>query len=164
MKLKKTYSYALSSALYLTLLSVVIATLTYSFLFNSLGVGVIIVFAILLFFISFFVIQYRAENFIFNRVKKIYNEISILTEDDLTRNLVTTELVRMDPIFKWPDVYIPLDLELYAKEDKHYGWNVLTDEYVRAFERVVSVLSDDESGVSDSDDSDDDSDAQSGGG
>ena len=77
---------------------------------------------------------------------------------------VPIALVRMDPIFKWPDVYIPLDLELYAKEDKHYGWNVLTDEYVRAFERVVSVLSDDESGVSDSDDSDDDSDAQSGGG
>jgi two-component system phosphate regulon sensor histidine kinase PhoR len=95
MKLKKTYSYALSSALYLTLLSVVIATLTYSFLFNSLGVGVIIVFAILLFFISFFVIQYRAENFIFNRVKKIYNEISILTEDDLTRNLVTTDIDKL---------------------------------------------------------------------
>ena len=66
---------------------------------------------------------------------------------------VPAALVRMDEIFNWPDVWIPLDLELYAKEHVHYGWNVMTDEYVRAYSTVTTAT-----GLGDTDDDDDDSD------
>jgi len=92
MRLKKTYSYALWSSFYLTLLSVIISGITYFFLFNSLGV-VTLVFSILsLFIASFFIIQYRAENFIYKRIKKIYDEISFLDASDLHRDSVTTDI------------------------------------------------------------------------
>ncbi|AZJ34441.1 sensor histidine kinase [Tenacibaculum singaporense] len=91
-KIKKTYNYALWSALYSTLLSIVIAVLSYLFLLNSLGVITIVIFGIAMFIISFFVIQYRAEHFIYQRVKKMYEDISILDVNDLKRNKVTTDV------------------------------------------------------------------------
>ncbi|WP_428743522.1 sensor histidine kinase [Tenacibaculum sp.] len=91
-KIKKTYSYALWSALYSTLLSIVIAVLSYMFLLNLLGVGTVIVFGIAMFIVSFFVIQYRAEHFIYQRVKKMYEDISILDVNDLKRKKVTTDV------------------------------------------------------------------------
>ncbi|CAM1370839.1 Two-component system, OmpR family, phosphate regulon sensor histidine kinase PhoR [Tenacibaculum sediminilitoris] len=91
-KIKKTYNYALWSALYSTLLSIVIAVLSYLFLLNSLGVITIAIFGFVMFIISFFVIQYRAEHFIYQRVKKMYEDISILDVNDLKRNKVTTDV------------------------------------------------------------------------
>ena len=91
-KIKKTYKYALISALYTTLLSVIVGVLSYLLLLNSLGVITIIVFAIVMFLISFFVIQHRAEYFIYQRVSKMYQDISILDINDLKRNKVTTDI------------------------------------------------------------------------
>ncbi|WP_075340508.1 sensor histidine kinase [Tenacibaculum agarivorans] len=91
-KLKKTYKYALTSALYLTIISVVIAVVSYLSFFKTLGVIAIIIFGILLFIVSFFVIQYRAEHFIYKRLKRLYEEISILDVDDLKRDKVTTDI------------------------------------------------------------------------
>ncbi|WP_088324531.1 sensor histidine kinase [Polaribacter tangerinus] len=95
MKLKKTYSYALWSALYLTVLSVVIATISYFFLLDYLGLSTLIIAIIVLFIISFFIIQYRAEHFIYRRLKKIYEEVSILNVADLRRDSVTTDIDKL---------------------------------------------------------------------
>ncbi|MDY0780415.1 sensor histidine kinase [Tenacibaculum sp. IB213877] len=91
-KVKKTYRYAMASALYLTLLSVIIASLSYLFFYDTLGLVTIIVFGILLFTVSFFIIQYRAEHFIYQRIKKLYEDISILDVSDLTKDNVSTDV------------------------------------------------------------------------
>ncbi|MFK8060068.1 MAG: sensor histidine kinase [Polaribacter sp.] len=92
MKLKKTYSYALWSAIYLTLLSVAITVISYFVISEHLGLSTIIISGILLFIISFFIIQYRAEHFIYRRLKKLYKEVSILNVDDLKRESATTDI------------------------------------------------------------------------
>ena len=95
MKLKKTYSYALWSAVYLTLLSVSIAAISY-FLFNKyLGVTSILISIIALFLISFFIIQYRAERLIYRRLRKIYEEVSNLNVNDLKRESTTTDIEKL---------------------------------------------------------------------
>jgi two-component system phosphate regulon sensor histidine kinase PhoR len=91
-KLKRTYNYALWSALYLTILSILIAVFSYLYFFKSLGLIAIIIFGIVLFICSFFIIQYRAEHFIYQRVKKLYKDISILDVNDLSRETVTTDI------------------------------------------------------------------------
>jgi len=91
-KLKKTYRYALTSALYLTLFSIAIAVVSYLFFYKALGIIAIIIFGILLFIVSFIIIQYRAENFIYKRVKKLYEDIPILDINDLKRGDVTTDV------------------------------------------------------------------------
>ena len=92
MKVKKTYSYALWSAFYLTLLSVIVAALSYYFIAEHYGLKTIILSVITLFIVSFFIIQYRAEHFIYRRLKKIYEEVSILNVDDLKRENATTDI------------------------------------------------------------------------
>lgn len=92
MKVKKTYSYALWSAIYLTLLSVIVATISYYFIVEHYGLKTIILSVITLFIVSFFIIQYRTEHFIYRRLKKIYEEVSILNIDDLKRENATTDI------------------------------------------------------------------------
>ena len=91
MKFKKTYSFAFVSALYLTLITGILGAITY-FLFSELGL-IITAFALVGFFlISFFIIQYRVEYFIYRRVRKIYDDVSLLDIDDLQRKSVTTDM------------------------------------------------------------------------
>ena len=92
MKLKKTYKYALWSALYLTVFSTFLSTLIYFLLFKSLGLLSYIVFSLVIFIFSFFVIQFRAEHFIYQRIKKLYEDISFLDVNDLKRKKITTDV------------------------------------------------------------------------
>lgn len=95
MKLKKTYSYALWSAVYLTLLSVAIAASSYFFFSKHLGISTILFSIIVLFLFTFFITQYRAEHFIYRRLKKIYEEVSILNINDLKRESTTTDIDKL---------------------------------------------------------------------
>ena len=95
MKLKKTYSYALWSAVYLTIVSVGIAAISYFILSEHLGYSIIIISIIALFLTSFFIIQYRAEHFIYRRLKKIYEDVSILDVNDLKKETTTTDIDKL---------------------------------------------------------------------
>ena len=95
MKIKKTYSYALWSAVYLTMLTVVIALISYYFFSNHIGAVSVFFSIVVLFVISFFIIQYRTEHFIYRRLKKIYEDVSILDVNDLRRDSVTTDIEKL---------------------------------------------------------------------
>ena len=95
MKIKKTYSYALWSALYLTILSAIIATIFYFIVVKYSGITTVILSFVLFFIISFFIIQYRTEHFIYRRLKKLYQEISILNVDDLLKDSATTDIEKI---------------------------------------------------------------------
>ena len=91
MKLKKTYSFALISALYITILIIVLAGFSY-FFYPKLGFWVVPFSLILFLFIAFFIFQYRVEYFIYRRVSKIYEDVSLLEIEDLQRKSVTTDI------------------------------------------------------------------------
>jgi two-component system phosphate regulon sensor histidine kinase PhoR len=90
-KLKKTYSFALISALYIALLVIVITLFSY-FLYKEFGFWILPFACLLFLLISFFVIQYRVEYFIYRRVRKIYDDVSLLEIEDLQRKSVTTDM------------------------------------------------------------------------
>lgn len=90
--LKKTYNYALTSAFYLTVLTVTVTAISYFVFFESFNILIVILATTFLFLGSFFIIQYRAENFIYLRIKKLYEDISILDVNDLKRDNVTTDV------------------------------------------------------------------------
>ena len=91
MKLKKTYSFALITALYITLL-IVIASIAAYFLYQKVGFWVIPITVIIVLSITFFIFQYRVEYFIYRRVSKIYEDVSLLEKEDLKRKSVTTDM------------------------------------------------------------------------
>lgn len=95
MKFKKNYSYALWSAFYLTLLSATIAAISYFFIFQLFGISTVLISTVILFFISFFIIQYRAEHFIYRRLKKIYDDVSVLDISDLQKDSITPDIEKL---------------------------------------------------------------------
>jgi len=92
MRFKKTYSFALWLSLYLTILSAFILFLLYFFFSGGKELIGLALFILLIFGVSFFIIQYRAERFIYNRIKKIYDQISILDVHDLEKKSITTDI------------------------------------------------------------------------
>lgn len=88
---KRTYRFAVKSAFYITLFSTgLLFLLTY--LFTEISAELIIYFAICIAAFSFLVIQYRVERFIYRRVKKIYDDVSLLESTTFSNQSVTTDM------------------------------------------------------------------------
>ena len=92
MKLKKTYSFSLLSSVYLTISLVLIGALIYFLFPEDNKLLRLIIFFPTVFIVVFLIIQYRTEQFIYDRLKKIYDEVSVLNEDELTRVSATTDI------------------------------------------------------------------------
>ena len=92
MKFNKTYSFAFWSALYIFILFIFVDLIFYLLFEQNSGVLVYILTSILLFISCFFIIQIRAERFIYLRIKKIYDEVSVLDIEDFEKNSSITDI------------------------------------------------------------------------
>ena len=90
-KFKKTYTFALVSTSYITSFSSGFLAVLLWF-FHEFSLLVIFVFAISIATFSFFVIQYRVERFIYRRVKKIYDDVSLLESTSFRSQPITTDM------------------------------------------------------------------------
>jgi two-component system phosphate regulon sensor histidine kinase PhoR len=91
---KKTYKFAVKSALYITLFSAGLLIFL-KYFSNSIDWYIVVVFSIVTFLFSFFVIQYRVEHFIYRRVKKIYDDVSLLESSTLRSQPITTDMATL---------------------------------------------------------------------
>lgn len=89
--LKKSYRFALRSAFFV---GIVLCVLLGVFMWfkDILDWEFLIVFGLLAFLSSFFIIQLRVEKFIYKRVKKIYDNVSLLESSSLTTRTVNTDM------------------------------------------------------------------------
>ena len=126
-KFKKTYRFAVKSALYIALFATALVAGLMQFFYevNWLFVGLV---AILLFLFSFFVLQYRVEHFIYRRVKKIYDDISLLESSTFRNKSITTDMATLTR-----------ELEKYARDKKlEIETLKIQEEYRREFLGNVS--------------------------
>ena len=72
-----------------------IGGISYIMYSKQFGINSIVIAILVLFLISFFIIQYRAEHFIYRRLKKIYEDVSILDVNDLKRESTTTDIEKL---------------------------------------------------------------------
>ncbi len=91
---KKTYKFAIKSALYVSLFSIGFLWLT-TYFFYEINWFFITVFGLSIYLFSFFVIQYRVERFIYRRVKKIYDDVSLLDSTTLRSQPITTDMATL---------------------------------------------------------------------
>lgn len=90
-EIKKSYRFALRSSLFITLL---LGFLVY-FLMGAFGMtnlGFYFAFLILCYSCCFLIIQSRIERFIYRRVKKIYDDVSLLESSDFRTKSITTDM------------------------------------------------------------------------
>lgn len=93
-QLKKSYKFAIKTSLYITLFLTLIVSVFLYFLevFNAVA---IILFLVFCYSFSFFIIQYRVERFIYRRVKKIYDDLTLLESTTLRKQPITTDMATL---------------------------------------------------------------------
>lgn len=90
-KLKKSYRFALISSSLISL-GLVIALGAILYFVSPINWIVPALFFPICFMISFFIIQARVERFIYRRVKKIYDDVSLLESSSFSSKPVTTDM------------------------------------------------------------------------
>ena len=103
---KKTYEFAAYTSTFITLsLTLLLGVFFY---YSQMGsFWVLLGFAVLCFVISFFIIQNRVERFIYKRIKKIYDDLTLLEATDFSERQITTDLITLTK-----------DVERFARDKK----------------------------------------------
>ncbi len=107
-RLKKSYKFALRSSL---LISAILSVFLGAFLWYSKQIAeygpLLVVIILLIFAISFLVIQIRVEKYIYRRMKRIYDDVSLLESTDFPLGPVTTDMKTLTA-----------EIERFAKDKK----------------------------------------------
>ncbi len=90
-RLKKSYKFAFRSAFIIAALLTLLLGVTMYFLAVVDSI-LLAVFGPLAFLLSFLIIQVRVEKFVYKRVKKIYDDVSLLESTSLTPRTITTDM------------------------------------------------------------------------
>lgn len=93
--LRKSYKFALRSSLLITgcLLLLFLGFFWYQDFWEHWPF--LVVYTVIVFFISFLMIQVRVEKFIYRRIKKIYDDVSLLESTSLTSGTITTDMATL---------------------------------------------------------------------
>lgn len=91
---KKSYKFAFKSSFYISFFATV-CIFGYHYFFTLSNLVYPIIFLFVLFGFSFFVIQYRVEKFIYKRVKKIYDDVSLLENTSFRNQPITTDMATL---------------------------------------------------------------------
>ena len=103
---KKSYKFAFISSLYVSaFLTLVLGVFLY--VFNSFNFLFLVLFGLLCFVFTFFIVQYRVEHFIYKRVKKIYDDLTLLESSSFTKGQITTDMKTLRA-----------EIDKYAKDKK----------------------------------------------
>ncbi len=123
-RLKKSYKFAFRSSLFIALILTLIigVFLWYLELLNQYALY-IAPFFLIFFAISFLVIQLRVEKFIYRRIKRIYDDVSLLETTDFPVGPVTTDMKTLTE-----------EIEKFAKDKKiEIDTLKIREEYRRDF-------------------------------
>ncbi|MFT6842745.1 MAG: two-component system phosphate regulon sensor histidine kinase PhoR [Psychroserpens sp.] len=126
-KLKKTYKFAFKTALYITVFLALLLSV-FLYVLQSIDILYLLSFAIFTYIISFIVIQYRVERFIYRRVKKIYDDLTLLESASLRKQPITTDMATLTQ-----------EIDKYAKNKKlEIETLIVREEYRKEFLGNVS--------------------------
>ena len=95
---KRTYKFAFKSASYISILSVVFIGVLSYFIFNPTSeqlFSFLIILAFLVYIISFSIIQYRVDFFIYKKIKRIYDDVSFLESSTVINEPITTDIATL---------------------------------------------------------------------
>lgn len=88
---KKSYKFAIKSSLFITIF-LTLFTSVFLYFFYEFNIWILSFFAVVCYLFSFAVIQYRVEQFIYKRVKKIYDDLTLLESSTFTKSQITTDM------------------------------------------------------------------------
>jgi two-component system phosphate regulon sensor histidine kinase PhoR len=72
-----------------------------------MNIWIVLGFALICYALTFFIIQYRVERFIYRRIKKIYDDLTLLESSSFSKDQITTDMATLTQ-----------DIDKYAKDKK----------------------------------------------
>lgn len=105
-KIKKSYKFAIKTSFFITIVLTVLMMCILSLL-SAFNLWAILGYAFCSYTITFFIIQYRVEHFIYKRVKKIYDDLTLLESVSLRSQPITTDMATLTH-----------EIEKFAKDKK----------------------------------------------
>ncbi len=90
-RLKRSYKFAFRTA---TFIVIILALLQVFFMWhnNIFDWFFLVIFTVISFGVTFFVVQLRIEKFIYRRIKRIYDDVSLLESSSLASRTITTDM------------------------------------------------------------------------
>ncbi|MEM1003235.1 MAG: ATP-binding protein [Bacteroidota bacterium] len=89
-KFKKSYKFAFNTSLYITLFTTLLVSV-FLWVYHELN-WQLLLFSVICYAISFVIIQFRVEKFIYKRVKQIYDDLTLLESTTLRQQPITTDM------------------------------------------------------------------------
>ncbi len=90
-KFRKSYKFAIKSAAFIAIATFLVGV-PFILINGDVSWILFLLHILFIFFVSFFVIQYRVEHFIYRSIKKIYDKVSLLEHTDLRAKAITTDM------------------------------------------------------------------------
>ncbi|TYA70034.1 sensor histidine kinase [Seonamhaeicola marinus] len=90
-KFKKSYRFAVNTSLYITLFITLLVSV-FLYYFHEIKWFNILILASIVYAFCFVVIQFRIEKFIYKRVKRIYDDLTLLESANLSKGAITTDM------------------------------------------------------------------------
>jgi two-component system phosphate regulon sensor histidine kinase PhoR len=118
MKLKKTYKFAIRSSFYLAIFATIFVSgllfifFEFSWLFCLcffIGIGIF----------SFFVLQYRVERFIYRRIQRLYDDVSLISSASLINKPITTDMATLSEQVKQFATDKKLEIETLKLQEQY---------------------------------------------
>ncbi|MCY2686203.1 sensor histidine kinase [Salinimicrobium sp. TH3] len=91
---KRSYTFAVKTSIYVTLFLTGISAV-FLVLHDAYSEWALLIYAITCFIFAFLIIQYRVEFFIYKKIKKIYENVSMLSATPLNPEQVTTDMTSL---------------------------------------------------------------------
>lgn len=88
---RKTYKFAAYTSIAITIVMTVLMAVFF-YIKGDLDYGYLLLFVVICYLFSFFVIQYRVERFIYKRVQKIYDDVALLDASNFVPGRITTDM------------------------------------------------------------------------
>ena len=88
---KKTYKFAAYTSTAITIVMTVLMTVFF-YIQGNINYLYLLLFLVICYVFSFFVIQFRVERFIYKRVKKIYDDVALLDASSFVPGRITTDM------------------------------------------------------------------------
>lgn len=90
-KFRKSYKFAIKSAAFIAVATFLVGV-PFILISGDVSWVLFLLHILFIFFVSFFVIQYRVEHFIYRSIKKIYDKVYLLEHTDLRAKAITTDM------------------------------------------------------------------------
>jgi len=103
---KKSYKFAFISSMIISICLTLILSI-FLWVFYDLNMGNALIFLAISFLVSFFSIQYRVEHFIYKRVQKIYDDLTLLESSSFPKEPIMTDMATLTE-----------EIDKYAKHKK----------------------------------------------